>query len=205
MLGAGSRLHPDAPTDQQNDCGYGALYSTFAHVMPWIERGAGFDITPCHDADGTWNPDERCSGFPLAPDDGTQSSESWVNGCATEALSGPGATCGAAFGEEPGRTTSTGGDEGGSSTGAPDPDAGESSSGGLVSGGTAADDSGEPQPEPTPTPDPDPRDMGSSGAMEDPGADSDDGCGCRSDRRGGRWQVLLALGLFGLRRRPRPN
>ncbi len=163
--------------------------------MPWIEGGAGFDISPCHDADGTWNPDERCRASPLAPHDGSQTSESWANG--------PSATCGTPFSAEPGETTSTGGAEGGtmdtSSCGpAPDDDDGEgdTSSGGLLSGGTASDDTGGPEPRP------DPEDEGSSGVSEDaPGADSNgEGCGCHSSSGGG-WQALLAFGLLGLRRR----
>lgn len=29
-----------------------------------LEDTAGVDITPCHDADGTWNPTSACDEFP---------------------------------------------------------------------------------------------------------------------------------------------
>ena len=35
--------------------------------MEWFEDQTGFDLTPCHDADGTWNPGPSCGGFPLTP------------------------------------------------------------------------------------------------------------------------------------------
>lgn len=36
-------------------------------AIPWIERETGFDVTPCHDADGTWAPTAACRGFPTDP------------------------------------------------------------------------------------------------------------------------------------------
>src|SRR5690606_11239796 len=102
VIGAASRIHPDTPPSDTNWCGYGTVYSTFAHVMPWLEQETGIDITPCHDPDGTWNPDERCNGMPLAPWDPASTSGTWQDGCLGHDLSGQGQLCGPPFmGEEP--------------------------------------------------------------------------------------------------------
>jgi MYXO-CTERM domain-containing protein len=42
-------------------CGQGGFYTLLAAGMPWLESSTGVDLTPCHDADGRWAPDERCS------------------------------------------------------------------------------------------------------------------------------------------------
>ena len=203
VVGAGSRLHPDAPLNEPNACGFGALYSTFAHVMPWIEETAGYDVTPCHDADGTWNPDDRCTDFPLSPGTSDASSGTWADGCATQLVSGPSATCGEPIRSEPepgGTGTSTGGSTGGTGMGstgeAPMADTtGEASSTGadsvgettLLSGGTAA---GPSDPAGTDTED--------TSVAEQTDAS---GCGCRTTRQGEIGGPLLLLGLLALRRR----
>ena len=66
-------------------------------VVDWIEERSGVDITPCMDADGTWNPTVDCGGFsadPLAGGD-------WASGCSLGGVSGPADSCGPAFGEPP--------------------------------------------------------------------------------------------------------
>lgn len=202
-LGAGSRLHPDSTYENENDCGYGALYSTFAHVMPWIEDGAGYDITPCHDADGTWNPDERCGGFPLAPGDAGQSSGTWDDGCASASLSEYGQTCGAPFEEEPEPTgttgTSTSGDDSGSDGALESSGEGESPSAGT--GVTTGDEDEQGGTGSTPT----------QGDAQPPSVaddtSSESGCGCRqgagSPSSPFRWLASIALFGLGLRRRRR--
>ena len=99
VLGAASTLHPDAlPDDQGEICGLGTVYEIFWTQMAWLEGFAGLDLTPCHDAAGTWAPTAACGGFPtdLSDPDAT-----WGDGCSTAALSGWSATCGAPFSDGP--------------------------------------------------------------------------------------------------------
>jgi hypothetical protein len=63
--------------------------------VAWMEQQSGIDITPCHDADGTWNPSAACRGFSMAP---LGTGRLWANGCAEPQLSPPAATCGSPFG-----------------------------------------------------------------------------------------------------------
>jgi hypothetical protein len=78
-------------------CGGSSQHIPAYNAVAWVEEHSGIDITPCHDADGSWNPGEGCTGFPLDPNDG--SGLSWAQGC------GPGSagpiveTCGPAFGQ----------------------------------------------------------------------------------------------------------
>ncbi|MEM6293624.1 MAG: S1 family peptidase [Myxococcota bacterium] len=67
-------------------------------AIPWIEETSQIDITPCHDADGTWNPNPNCTGFFAG---GSTPSGVWENMCEGTPASGPAATCGAAFDETP--------------------------------------------------------------------------------------------------------
>lgn len=80
-------------------CGGGGYYSQMHRGMSWFEQQAGVDLTPCHDADGTWNPGPDCGDFPLHP--GTPHG-TWANGCSGDTLSGPSATCGDAYGDDGG-------------------------------------------------------------------------------------------------------
>jgi MYXO-CTERM domain-containing protein len=61
--------------------------------MSWFEDTTGIDLTPCHDADGTWNPGPDCTGIPMAPGVG---SGSWPS-CQPGELSGWAASCGAPY------------------------------------------------------------------------------------------------------------
>ncbi len=72
-------------------CGTGGYYSQIHVGASWFEDTTGIDITPCHDADGTWNPSAECTEFPLSPAVG---SGTWANGCAGGTLSGASETCG---------------------------------------------------------------------------------------------------------------
>ena len=74
-----------------NTCGGGG-YSSLMHLaVPWIEATSGVDITPCHDADGTWHPDARCGAFPAAAQ---RPLGSWSNSCAGGSATGLAASCG---------------------------------------------------------------------------------------------------------------
>ncbi|MBV1861126.1 MAG: S1 family peptidase, partial [Nannocystaceae bacterium] len=39
-------------------------------VAPLVEANTNFDVTPCHDIDGNWEPSLQCQGVPLDPWDG---------------------------------------------------------------------------------------------------------------------------------------
>ncbi len=76
-------------------CGGGGYYSQMHEGIDWFESTTGIDITPCHDADGTWNPTAACTEFPVTPQVGAGT---WANGCSGGPLSGPAETCGEANG-----------------------------------------------------------------------------------------------------------
>ena len=76
-------------------CGTGGKYSMMHKGMSWFESTVGLDITPCHNADGTWNPTAACGNFPKAP---ANSGGTWAAGCNVGAVGGLSATCGAAYG-----------------------------------------------------------------------------------------------------------
>jgi MYXO-CTERM domain-containing protein len=67
-----------------------AALAMATNAVPWIEQTTGIDVTPCHDADGTWNPGAGCQAFPLDPATG---GGAWPM-CATGGLSEWGASCG---------------------------------------------------------------------------------------------------------------
>ncbi len=76
-------------------CGGIGTHSLAWHAVPWIESESGIDITPCHDPDGTWNPDFRCTGFYSAePGEGFGQYGEWCPGTPRNPAS---ATCGAGF------------------------------------------------------------------------------------------------------------
>ena len=91
-------------------CGTGGYYSMMHLGMSWFESETGYDLTPCHDADGTWNPGPECGSFPLTPGVG---SGTWANGCSGGALTGYSGACGAPYGDDGG---------GGGGGGTPDPE-----------------------------------------------------------------------------------
>lgn len=84
VVGVGSSLHPDDPTE----CGLGAAYELVAPHLGWLETETGVDLTPCFADDGSWAPDASCTDFPIDPRVGGD----WAGFC--EALvSGAGASC----------------------------------------------------------------------------------------------------------------
>jgi MYXO-CTERM domain-containing protein len=80
------------------DCGGLATHSIVAGAVPWIEESSGFDITPCHDVDGSWNPGPECTGFFGSANN---SYGSWGNWCAGTPASPSPSTCGPALGTQP--------------------------------------------------------------------------------------------------------
>ena len=79
-------------------CGTGGYYSMMHNGMEWFESESGVDLTPCHDADGTWNPGPGCGMFPM--DAGTGYG-TWADGCGGGPLGGYESSCGEPFGAEP--------------------------------------------------------------------------------------------------------
>jgi hypothetical protein len=77
-------------------CNGESIYTLIHPFVPWVEQTSGIDITPCHDADGTWNPTADCKDFPSNPEAGVGS---WDDMCAAISTGGPSATCGPAFNE----------------------------------------------------------------------------------------------------------
>ncbi|MEM6993666.1 MAG: trypsin-like serine protease [Myxococcota bacterium] len=81
-------------TSYGDGCGGGGWYSMMHTGMEWFESETGVDITPCHDADGTWNPTDKCRDFATDPQLGNGS---WPNSCAMGGRSEWSSTCGTPF------------------------------------------------------------------------------------------------------------
>lgn len=188
VFGATSGSATDDP-----GCGQTSVWTMIHPYAGWIEQTSGYDVTPCHDADGTWNPGETCSGFPMAPG---SSGGSWANGCAGEA-SGIVESCGPGFGET---ADDTGDDTGGGGDGADDrgsSDGGEGESSSDDGDEDFGTDDGSDDP-------PQPPGVITTGATGSRG-EGETACACTtnaSPRTG--WLVLL-LAAFGRRRRARSD
>jgi MYXO-CTERM domain-containing protein len=78
-------------------CGGSSQHIPAWAAVAWIEEESGIDITPCHDADGAWNPGPDCNGFPTEP--GNDNGLSWNSGCGPGPVGGAATTCGPAAGE----------------------------------------------------------------------------------------------------------
>lgn len=85
-------------------CGGGGYYSMMHIGIQWFEQESGIDLTPCHDADGTWNPNIFCSKFPMQPEVG---GGSWQSGCEPGQLSGFSEMCGPGANADPDDTPPT--------------------------------------------------------------------------------------------------
>lgn len=168
-------------------CADASIYGLIHRHVQWIEDGSGIDVTPCHDADGTWNPSEACTEFPLDPGLGAAG---WRAGCAAGRLSGPSITCGDPFEEEEGTGTT-----GEADTGLDESTSGSSSSDTGLLEGTATDSSTGIAVESS---------SSTSDGTDTAGADDEDtGCSCRAGARFPRALVLLLLAVPLLRRRRR--
>lgn len=172
-----------------NQCGGGALsrYTLLSPLVEWIESETQLDVTPCFDSVGQWDPDDRCTPFPMDID---AVASTWSELCVGE-LGGE-ALCDDLGGESDtdsgqGGSSTSGTAEGTSSSSSTDsgpPTAGSSSGAGLE--GTT----GEPQPS---------SGSGSSSGAGD-AAGTEPGCGCQTPSGPGPWS-LLALVFVVLRPR----
>ncbi len=82
----------------QAGCGAGNYFSMVHRGVEWIETESGFDVTPCHDGLGAWDPSPACGGF--AQDDPGAAEGSW-DSCTWGEVSGLSMTCGPAFDDSP--------------------------------------------------------------------------------------------------------
>jgi hypothetical protein len=75
-------------------CDDSVTYVTMHSMIGWVEAQTGMDFTPCHDADGTWNPGPECGGTSQGAD-APEPGASWpaCSGAQTSASS----TCGPAY------------------------------------------------------------------------------------------------------------
>ena len=91
-------------TSYGGECGQGGYYSMMHKGMQWFEQESGIDLTPCHNADGSWAPSMGCQNFPTTPAAG---GSKWPDGCAGGPAGGFGATCGPPFDPTPDTTPPT--------------------------------------------------------------------------------------------------
>ncbi|HWB80899.1 MAG TPA: S1 family peptidase [Nannocystaceae bacterium] len=159
-------------------CPQTAVYTMIHRYAQWIEDTSMLDVTPCHDADGTWNPDERCTEFPLSPN---EVAGTWAMACDDGERSGPSATCGDPIAQG-GSSSSSGGESSSSDDGViadtSTSDAPSESSSGGAEGTTGGETT-----------------TGLPPASDDGGDDG--GCGCAQQRVGAWWLVLVAITLRG--------
>lgn len=71
-----------------------ARFGVMSTFVEFVEQHSGMDITPCTDADGTWNPGPMCKEAPLNP---FAVSGDWVGGCSAAPVGGFIQTCGKPF------------------------------------------------------------------------------------------------------------
>jgi MYXO-CTERM domain-containing protein len=164
----------------QAGCPQTAVYTMIHRYADWIESTSGLDVTPCHDADGTWNPDERCTDFPLSPN---EVAGDWATGCDDGERSGPSASCGDPIASGDSSSSSDGG---GSSS---------SSDGGMAdeSTGTTTADHEDTGPAGTS------EDGGTTGAVPEEDAADDIKCAvCHTGDDDGDPPIALFLGYLGL-------
>jgi MYXO-CTERM domain-containing protein len=189
VAGITSEAHPSIESAPY--CGYGAVYDLVHLEMEWFEQQTGYDLTPCFDADGTWNADDSCGAFPKSL---TTAGLDWSTACATDDISGFSATCGDPWQAE-GTGTGTGSDT--------ESDTGDEPTSGTTSGdddttsttapaSTGIDDTGSTSAPPLP--------QGGSDSTGPAQQDDNGGCGCRTDTP---MTPVLAVLLLALRRRRR--
>lgn len=222
VFGTGSQLFDPGglppPVEPGNACGVGASYGNASLVVDWLETNIGFDITPCHDAAGTFTGGPGCGDFPLEIH---HAIGDWVSGCTGGEKGGGMEVCepfAGPFDPDPTGGDDTTGGEDTTTTGVED-------TGHDVTGNeTITDTIGEvtsldggdapppPPPDPSTTMPPPVLDTGvdgtadgssssSGGAGQDDDGLADRGCGCASTPASSSWLALF--GVLALRRRRR--
>ena len=210
VFGAASRLYDPGgfppPEEKGNYCGVGVIYGWLSHRIEWFEDQTGYDLTPCHAADGTWDPDEGCGDFPTEPNVGHGS---WDDGCVGGEVDGGEPLCDDPVDPTTGGSTTSGGQETGW-------DPTDATSGGTTDGWMPPI---PPQPpststttstststtSPPPTPPDDDGGTGDDAGQDDGDGLADRGCACRSS--GSPPVPLLLFMLLGscVRRRRPPS
>ena len=79
-------------------CGGSGTHALIHQAVDWIEEDSGYDITPCFDSGGVWNPTFDCGGFFMGGEIGYGT---WTNWCPGTPASGSGNTCGQPFDDIP--------------------------------------------------------------------------------------------------------
>lgn len=193
------------PVPPENLCGTGATYTVASFELEWYETQTGFDLSPCWDDAGQWQPGPGCGDVPLAPEVGQGT---WDEGCAGGPSAPAEESCPMIGGGSTGGTDG-GSDDAGSSSGGVAASTGSGgtegpSDGTGVADGTGGSTSGTGG---TGVVLPDPPGPGATGDDEGSetgdgaGADGDGGCGCRSRSTGGGSAILGLCVLVSLRRR----
>ena len=87
-----------ASTKSSNTCDSAmGTHALIPGAVPWIEQNSGYDITPCHNVDGSWAPGPECGNFLTSGVNGSGTYNSWCQGTGALQFS---ATCGPSFGEQ---------------------------------------------------------------------------------------------------------
>ena len=76
-------------------CGGMGTHALIPGAASWVEEASGYDITPCHNIDGTWSPGPLCKGF-YAQEPGV-GGDTWANYCQDVPTIGWAETCGPAL------------------------------------------------------------------------------------------------------------
>lgn len=75
---------------QSGGCDSMSTYRLIAPMVAWIEAESGFDVTPCHDADGMPDPGPACGGFYAG---GAGLEGTWDDLCSAAPTGGAGGVC----------------------------------------------------------------------------------------------------------------
>lgn len=111
------------------DCTCSTTYIAIENHVRAIEKNEGIDVTPCTDADGSWNPGPLCRDFQSTPEKGTGT---YPAACMVQKTSGPIESCGSNA-----LSADAGAGDGGASAGAGG-DAGSSADPGHADAGTGS-------------------------------------------------------------------
>jgi hypothetical protein len=76
-----------------SSCNGEGTYSEAAQHVAWFEQRTGMDISPCHTAQGDWDPSPACGGFYAG---GPWGQGNWALGCRNAPATAASVTCGPA-------------------------------------------------------------------------------------------------------------